>query len=120
ARSQCRFSTVIVVSPDTPLERLLEFRDRLRGWLCEQQPVVRDKVDIHVHQITPGGVELSLSLFLAVQTVAEATGAHEAITCEILRLAEALAVDLAPVYRAALPGGARPLPPGEASLTRAA
>jgi MscS family membrane protein len=94
ARAHHRFSTSIVVSTDTALERLLEFRDQLRGWLIEQSEVVKDKVDVHVHQLTERGIELSLGLFLTPAT-AEA-GFREALNCEILRLESALGVALAP------------------------
>jgi MscS family membrane protein len=103
ARTHRRFGTTVVVSPDTPWERLREFRDRLRAWLGEQPLVVRDKVDVHVHQITGRGVELSLSLFLAAGRVAEETHFREAINCEILRQAGAVGVDIAPSYRRSLP-----------------
>jgi len=102
ARSHRRFGTTVVLSPDTPCERLLEFRDRLRAWLGEQPQVVGDKVDVHIHQITDRGVELSLSLFLATGRVAEETRFREAINCEILQQAGALGMDIAPTYRKSL------------------
>ena len=102
ARSYRRFGTTVVLSPDTPCERLLEFRDRLRAWLGEQPQVVGDKVDVHIHQITDRGVELSLSLFLATGHPAEETRFREAINCEILQQAGALGMDIAPTYRKSL------------------
>jgi MscS family membrane protein len=102
ARSQRRFGTSIVVSPDTPCERLREFRDGLRAWLEEQSLVVQDKVDVHLHQITSQGVELSLSLFLTAGPAAEETRFREAIHYEILHQAGTLGVDIAPAYHRAL------------------
>ena len=102
ARSQRRFGTTVVVSPDTPCERLREFRDRLRAWLDEQSVVIQDKVDVHLHQITSQGVELSLSLFLAAGPAVEETRFREAIHYEILHQAGALGVDIAPGYRRSL------------------
>jgi MscS family membrane protein len=96
ARSHHRFSSAIVMSPETPPERLQEFRDRLRAWLGEQPLVLRNRVDVHIHQITNQGVELSLSLFLAAGTPAEEIRFREAVNCEILQQAAALGVDLAP------------------------
>src|SRR5947209_8517255 len=84
ARSHRRFSTTIMLSPDTPCERLREFRDRLRAWLDTQSITVQDKVDLHIHQITSQGVELSLSLFLTAASAAEETRFREAINYEIL------------------------------------
>ena len=84
------------------VQRLLEFRDRLRAWLGKQPQVVGDKVDVHIHQITDRGVELSLSLFLATGRVAEETSFREAINCEILQQAGALGMDIAPTYRKSL------------------
>jgi MscS family membrane protein len=101
ARMHRRFSTTIVVSPDTPCERLREFRDRLRAWLGEQSLVMQAKVDIHVHQITSQGVELSLNLFLVAGPATEETRFREAINYEILYQAGALGLDIAPAYRKA-------------------
>jgi MscS family membrane protein len=106
ARSHRRFGTTVVVSPDTPCERLREFRDRLRAWLDEQALVVQDKVDVHIHQITSQGVELSLSLFLAAGQAAEETRFREEINYEILHQAGALRVAIAPAYRRSLPENA--------------
>jgi MscS family membrane protein len=99
ARSHRRFSTTFVVSPDTPCERLREFRDRLRTWLGAQSLVIQDKVDVHVHQVTSQGVELSLSLFLVAGPAAEETRFREMINYEFLQQAGALGVDIAPAYR---------------------
>jgi MscS family membrane protein len=96
ARTHHRFNSTIVISPETPFERLQEFRDRLRAWLDQHPLVLRDKVDVHIHQITNQGVELSLSLFLATGRPAEEIRFREAVNCEILRQAAALGVDLAP------------------------
>jgi hypothetical protein len=53
-------------------------------------------VDVHIHQITNEGVELSLSLFLAASSLAEEIRFREAVNCEILHQAAVLGVDLAP------------------------
>ncbi len=98
ARAHHRYSTTIEVSPETPAGRLLEFRDRLQSWLLEQPLVLRDKLDLHVHQITKRGVELSLTLFIAPCTAATETRLREAITCQVLRLARELDVVLAPLF----------------------
>jgi MscS family membrane protein len=89
-------ATTIVMSPDTPLLRLLEFRDRLRGWLSEQSLAALDKADVHIHQITGHGVELSVSLSLAPGIPTDEPPLREAISCEILRLAGSLGVNIAP------------------------
>jgi MscS family membrane protein len=102
ARCHRRFSTTVVLSPDTPCERLREFRDRLRAWLDTQSVVVQDKVDLHIHQITSQGVELNLSLFLTAASVAEETRFREAINYELLQQAGALRVDISPAYRRSL------------------
>ena len=75
---------------------LQEFRDRLRAWLDEHPQVLRNMVDVHIHQITNEGVELSLSLFLAASSLAEEIRFREAVNCEILHQAAVLGVDLAP------------------------
>src|SRR5947209_17438263 len=46
ARCHRRFSTTVVVAPDTPPELLLELRDRLRSWLDGQAVVVKNNVDV--------------------------------------------------------------------------
>src|SRR5947209_3708735 len=112
ARCHRRFSTTLTVSPDTPFEQLLGFRDGLRAWLGGQPLVVGDKVDLHIHQVTSHGVELSLSLFLAAATLAEETRFREAIACEILRRAGELGVDVAPAYHRWLPERAGESPAG--------
>jgi len=96
ARSHHRFSSTIVMSPETPFERLQEFRGRLRTWLEEHPLVLRNKLDVHIHQITSQGVELSLSLFLATGTPPEEIRFREAVNGEILHQAAELGVDLAP------------------------
>src|SRR5262249_9227402 len=101
ARLHRRFSTTLVVSPDTPCERLREFRDRLQAWLGEQSLVIQDKVDFHVHQITSQGIELSLNLFLVASPATEETRFREATHYEILHQAGALGLDIAPAYRKA-------------------
>jgi MscS family membrane protein len=104
ARVHHRFSTTVLLRPDTALDRLLAFRDGLQAWLAEQPGVVRDKVDVHVHQVTERGVEVSLSLFL--DPAAEGPGFREGLNCEILRLQGALGVDVAPPPLRALLEGA--------------
>jgi MscS family membrane protein len=103
ARSNRRFGTTVLVSTGTPLDRLLAFRDRLQTWLGEQRQVVRDQADVHIHQLTDGGIELSVSLFLAAANGADETQFCEAINCEILRLTGEIGVDLAPAHRNASP-----------------
>ncbi len=98
ARSSRRFTMTIEVSPETPAGRLLEFRDRLKGWLAEQEHVVREKADCHIHQITRRGVELSLSLFLDSMAGADETRFREGLNCEILRLADELTIVIAPLF----------------------
>jgi MscS family membrane protein len=102
ARARRRFSTTIVLSPETPCEQLREFRDHLRAWLNEQPLVVQDKVDVHFHQITSEGVELSVNLFLSASAAAEETSFREAIHFEILRRARVLGVEMAPAYHRSL------------------
>jgi hypothetical protein len=102
ARCHRRFSAIVVVAPDAPLERLLELRDRLRSWLDGQALVVKNNVDVHIHRITSSGVELSLSLFLATAAIAEETRFREEINCEVLHQAGALGVSVAPAWRPSL------------------
>src|SRR5437879_2427014 len=52
ARAHRRVSMTILMSADTALDHLLQFRDRLHDWLTEQPHVVRDRVGVHVHQVT--------------------------------------------------------------------
>jgi MscS family membrane protein len=106
ARSGRRFGSTVLVSSDTPLDRLLAFRDRMQPWLSEQPAVVREKVDVHIHQLTDGGIELSVSLFLATTDGGEETRFREGFNCEILRLAGELGVDIAPAKRKVAPEGA--------------
>jgi MscS family membrane protein len=94
-RSRHAFSTSIVLHPETPLTRLVDFRDRLRGWLVEQQLVAGDKVEVHIHQATVSGVELSVGLFLGSDAPADEAAFREALRCQALALAEAL--ELKPV-----------------------
>jgi MscS family membrane protein len=105
ARIHRRLSATVLVSPDTPLDRLLEFRDRLQAWLHEQPKVVRDKLDVHIHQVTHQGVELNVELFLAAATSADETHRLDAINCEILQLADLLGVGLTPNSRRTLSKG---------------
>ena len=97
ARSLRRLNTVLMVSPDTELERLLEFRNRLQTWTAAQPNVARDKVDIHIHRLTSEGVELNLTLFLTVPD--DETRFRKALNCEVLQLIETLGVNMAPTHR---------------------
>ncbi len=118
ARSRLLVRTTGAARADAALDRLLAFRDGLRGWLAEYPGVVPETVDVHLSQVTPSGVEVSVSLFLAGTTAAEETRCRDALTVEILRLAGELGLDLTPAARGELapaafrPGGgtAGPLP----------
>jgi len=99
ARSHLRFSSTVEVSPETAAERILEFRDRLQGWLTEQALVIRDKVGCQVHHTAYRGVELQLSLFLATQKGAEESRFRAGVSREILRLAGELEVGISPSCR---------------------
>jgi MscS family membrane protein len=98
ARSYRRFTSTVEISAETPAVLLLQFRDRLKGWLAEQPPVVRELADCHIHQVTRRGVEVSVNLFLDLRSGLEETMFREAITCEILRLADELGIMLAPLF----------------------
>jgi MscS family membrane protein len=102
SRSQRGFSSTLVMSPNVPLKRLLEFRDRLRGWVAEQPLVVRDKSEVHIHQMTDNGIEMSVNLSLLSDTAADEKHFREAIDCEILCLAESLEVEIAPASLSSL------------------
>jgi MscS family membrane protein len=102
SRSQRGFSSTLVMSPNVPLKRLLEFRDRLRGWVAEQPLVVRDKSEVHIHQMTDNGIEMSVNLSLLSDTAADEKHFREAIGCEILCLAESLEVEIAPASLSSL------------------
>jgi MscS family membrane protein len=91
-----RFTTAVLLSPDTPPARLLEFRDGLRAWLAEQPQVAGDEVDVHLHQVTADGVELSVGVSLTSGVPADETRVREALSCEILRRAAALGVGVGP------------------------
>jgi MscS family membrane protein len=107
ARSHHRFTTTIVLSPETPPEQMLELRDRLRTWLDGRPLVVRDSVDVHIHRITNEGIELSLSLFLNAGKGAEETHFREEVNCEVLHQTAALGVGIAPAYFRAPAAGER-------------
>jgi MscS family membrane protein len=91
-----RYRTTIEISPVTPAGRLLEFRDQLQAWLLEQAVVLREQMDLHIHQISQRGIELNVNLLLQPHTKDDETRFREAITCEILHLAAALDVVLTP------------------------
>jgi MscS family membrane protein len=91
------FQTAVEVSPETPAGRVLEFRDRLQGWLTGQTQAVRDKVECQVQPTAGGGVEVRVSLWLAGQ--AEEGRIREVVSREILRLAGELGVSITPSCR---------------------
>ncbi len=118
ARLHHRFQSRVVVSPDTPFDKLLELRERLQGWVEQQTLVVREKVDVHVHEVGPEGIEVSLSLFLHPVAPAAENRFREALTCEILGLVGALGVAVSPSYRCSLvdtAGGAAVAAPPKAA-----
>jgi MscS family membrane protein len=97
ARSYRRYSATLVVAYATPLDRLAAFRDALRQWLAEHPKVRKDKVDVHVHRLAEGGVEVTLHFYLAAADAAEETELRDEINLEILQLCEAMGVRLAGV-----------------------
>jgi MscS family membrane protein len=102
AAPQQRFNVTILLSTGTSLERFLQFRERLRAWLGRQPQVARDEVGIQVQQLLDGGVELSVAFLLAVGAPAEGRDFRASFYGEVLALAEALGVELAPSCREAL------------------
>lgn len=102
ARSSRRLTNSLLISPEVLLQRLLDFRDQLQAWLLQHHLVVREKVDLHVHQITSQGIELTLSLYLSARTGAEEVQFREAMNCEILRLVEALEIPIVSPQRVGL------------------
>jgi MscS family membrane protein len=97
-----RFSIAVAMSPDTPLSRLLDLRDRLQSWLGDHRLVVRDKVETRIQQIADRGVGLNLSLLLDSGDPADEASFRESVSGEILSLAETLGVDIVPSDREAL------------------
>jgi MscS family membrane protein len=101
-RTQRRFSLTVVLNPDTPLQRLLDLRERLQSWLGDQRLVVREKMDARIQQVNEHGIGLSLSLFLSNDNRADETSFRESVSGEILRLTETLGVGIAPSDRESL------------------
>jgi MscS family membrane protein len=108
ARSFARYRSAFVVGYDTPLDRVVTFRDRIRGYLGEQPKVDRSKLDVHVNGLKDNGVELLVSAFLATRDSAEDKQLRDQINCEILRLAEELGISVANFKRTAAGEGSRP------------
>lgn len=94
ARMARRFETTVVLPHCTPLDQLLEYRDRLRDWLDGQEALVHDRGEVHVHRITDAGIELHVSATVAAG--AEEAKFREAIHLEILRLTEGKAIGCKP------------------------
>jgi MscS family membrane protein len=88
------FSIAVAMSSDTPLSRLLDLRDRLQSWLSEQRLVVRDKMETRIQQIADRGVGLNLSLLLDSGDPADEASFREAVSGEILSLAETSGVEI--------------------------
>jgi MscS family membrane protein len=94
ARSLRRLGASLVVSPATDRARLWELRDRLEAWAAAQPLVVRDRIDVHVHKLTPSGVELSVSLFLTASTPVEETHFREALNGAMLQLMGSMGISV--------------------------
>jgi MscS family membrane protein len=109
ARSLRRLNSVLVVSPDADLARLLEFRSCLQAWAADQPLVVREKIDVHVHRLTNNGIELSLTVYLAAKTLADENRFRESLNCQMLQLSETLGVTIATNQRMLLPQGSTPV-----------
>lgn len=99
ARTHHRFRTAVVLSPETPFDRALELRAQLQAWIEQQSVVARDKIDVHVHEVSGSGVEVQVELFLAAATPGVEARFREAFVCEVLGLASTLGVDVTPAYR---------------------
>jgi MscS family membrane protein len=106
--AQQRFALTILLSAGTSLERFVEFRQRLRDWLERQPPVKRDDVALNIQRAADGGVELTLGVMLAVETPADEKRFQESLNKEILHLAAAQKIEVAPECRLSLQPAAAP------------
>jgi MscS family membrane protein len=102
ARHRRRFDTAVVLSRDTALEHVLEFRGRLWAWLDEHPLVLSNEGDVRVDRVTGDGIELGVNLVLTADTPADETRFLDELRAEVLGLAESLRVGLTSACRASL------------------
>jgi MscS family membrane protein len=101
-RAQRRFILTVGMNAETPLQGLLDLRDRLRNWVDDHSLVVRDKVEVRIQQVNDHGLGLSLSLLLSTDNAAVERSFRASLSGEILRQAEILTLGIDPPDRESL------------------
>jgi MscS family membrane protein len=89
------FKTTLTVAHDTPLDRIIPFRDGVRALLVEHADTRKHDVQVAVKDIGPNGVDLQVKATLEVTSGEREDSAREALVLSILALAESLGVQLA-------------------------
>ena len=80
---------------DTPVGRMTEMRDSLREIATGRPELIRaDKVDIHIHDLSRGSVNLLVNVYFWADTYSEELEARDWLNREILALADRLEIEL--------------------------
>jgi MscS family membrane protein len=94
-RQARRYRTAVLLHHHTPLKRILNLRDQLKNWLLQHPLVESQRLDVRLQRVTELGIEITVSLFYSPKEVGDEALFQEGVTCEILRLTEAMGVVLA-------------------------
>ena len=94
-RQARRYRTSVLLNHHTPLAQLLDLRDQLKTWLLQHPLVLPQRVEVRLQEVTELGIEIAVNLFYAPKEVGDDVRFQEGVTCEILRLTEALGIVLA-------------------------
>lgn len=94
-RQARRYRTAVLLHHHTPLAQILNLRDQLKNWLLQHPLVEPQRLDVRLQRVTELGIEITVSLFYLPKEVGDEARFQEGVTCEILRLTEAMGVVLA-------------------------
>ena len=94
-RQARRYRTAVLLNHHTPLTQLLNLRDQLKTWLVQHPLVQPQRLDVRLQRVTELGIEITVNLFYLPKEPGDEARFQEGVTCEILRLTEALGIVLA-------------------------
>jgi MscS family membrane protein len=89
-----RYHAKVGVAYATPTARLLAFRDGIRAEILKQMHTCKDQFDVVIHDLGSSAVELRIAVAFAVTGGRLEAEARESLILAVLRLAEALRVEL--------------------------
>jgi MscS family membrane protein len=89
-----RIRLLFSLSVGAPLDRLTQLRDELREFLTTYPGVIADRVEVHINRFAEGGIELEASAHYEAKYHQSEKQCRDDLSCEVLRRARALQLEL--------------------------